>query len=54
MSEAYAILSNPERRKRYDLYGETSQDDNGTSDFENFFTFDDDFMFGTDDDDWGL
>ena len=23
ISEAYAILSNPSRRKRYDLYGET-------------------------------
>jgi DnaJ-class molecular chaperone len=27
ISEAYAILSNPSRRKRYDLYGETGQDE---------------------------
>lgn len=27
ISEAYAILSNPQRRKKYDMYGETGQDD---------------------------
>ena len=42
ISEAYAILSNPARRKRYDLFGETSQDDGGGGDmFEG-----DDWMFG--------
>ena len=40
ISEAYAILSNPQRRKRYDLYGETSQDDGG-----DMFSGDD-WMFG--------
>ena len=44
ISEAYAILSNPERRKRYDLYGETSADDG-----DNFDMFEgDDWMFGSD------
>lgn len=27
ISEAYAILSNPERRKKYDLYGDTADDE---------------------------
>jgi DnaJ-class molecular chaperone len=26
ISEAYAILSNPDRRKKYDLYGDTEDD----------------------------
>ena len=47
ISEAYSVLSNPERRKRYDLYGETSPDD-GMS-FENMFDGDfGDFGFGDD------
>ena len=29
ISEAYAILSNPARRKKYDLYGETEDGDDG-------------------------
>ena len=41
ISEAYAILSNPQRRKRYDLYGETSQDDESADMFSG-----DDWMFG--------
>jgi molecular chaperone DnaJ len=41
ISEAYAILSNPQRRKRYDLYGETSAESDM---FEG-----DDWMFGADD-----
>ena len=29
VSEAYAVLSNPDRRKKYDLWGQTGQDDDG-------------------------
>ena len=29
ISEAYAVLSNPQRRKKYDLWGETGTDDTG-------------------------
>lgn len=27
ISEAYAVLSNPQRRKKYDLWGETGTDE---------------------------
>lgn len=43
ISEAYSVLSNPDRRKRYDLYGETSPEDDGG------FDFGEDFMFDADD-----
>ena len=51
ISEAYAVLSNPERRKKYDIYGTIGEDDDdifdgmfgdifgnmgGADDFESF------------------
>jgi len=36
ISEAYAILSNPQRRKKYDLWGET-EDNTDEDDFMNMF-----------------
>ena len=45
ISEAYAVLSNPERRNKYDKWGQTGKDDDfdfGTGDdFEAFMS-----MFG--------
>ena len=36
ISEAYAILSNPQRRKKYDLWGETENNEQD-DDLENMF-----------------
>ena len=36
ISEAYAVLSNPKRRKKYDLWGETG-DDGDEDIFESMF-----------------
>jgi molecular chaperone DnaJ len=44
ISEAYAVLSNPDRRKKYDLWGQTSQDNDEDAFFSEFF----DDMFGGD------
>ena len=46
ISEAYAILSNPKRKQRYDMYGETGNEDDGLDDM--FGGMDDLFstMFG--------
>ena len=41
ISEAYSVLSNPERRKRYDLFGEI-----GNEGDDDLFGNMDDFMFG--------
>ena len=45
ISEAYAVLSNPDRRKKYDKYGQTGKDDDfgfgDDSEFEAFMN-----MFG--------
>lgn len=54
ISEAYAVLSNPQRRKRYDMYGETSPDEGGMDGFDGFadmFGGSDDWLFGGADDD---
>ena len=54
VSEAYAILSNPDRRKKYDLWGDTGNDEDGTDDFMNMFgdmfSGGNGFSFGMDDD----
>ena len=42
ISEAYAVLSNPDRRKKYDMWGQTSQDDGTEPDFSDIF----DDLFG--------
>ncbi len=40
ISEAYSVLSNPSRRQRYDLYGETKEDEG----MDDFFSGMDDFF----------
>ena len=45
ISEAYSVLSNPTRRKKYDLYGETEEDGDmfaGMDDLFNMFSGADD------------
>ena len=46
ISEAYAVLSNPKRKKRYDMFGETGNEEDGLDDM--FGEMDDmfSFMFG--------
>ena len=40
ISEAYAVLSNPDRRKKYDKWGQTGKDDDfGFGDEEEFEAF---------------
>ena len=38
ISEAYAILSNPDRKKRYDMFGDTGQGDDMDDVFSEFFS----------------
>mmetsp|Transcript_18015 Transcript_18015/g.30679 ORF Transcript_18015/g.30679 Transcript_18015/m.30679 type:complete len:189 (+) Transcript_18015:163-729(+) len=58
ISEAYAVLSNPNRRKRYDLYGETQEDEgmedafSGMDDLFSFFGKGGSGMFGGEEDDF--
>lgn len=46
ISEAYAVLSNPERKRKYDKWGQTTEDnyDDGMEDFMGMFGMGD--LFG--------
>ena len=50
ISEAYAVLSNPQRRKKYDLWGETGNDDGLDDGMDDVFAQ----MFGDMDDLFGM
>ena len=50
ISEAYAVLSNPQRRKKYDLWGETGTDDGLDEGMDDVFSQ----MFGDMDDLFGM
>ena len=46
ISEAYAVLSNPKRRKKYDLWGETEDHGDDDDPFDEFMSEMDD-LFGS-------
>jgi DnaJ-class molecular chaperone len=50
ISEAYAVLSNPQRRKKYDLWGETGTDEGLDEGMDDVFSQ----MFGDMDDLFGM
>lgn len=39
ISEAYAVLSNPKRRKMYDMYGQMNDEDQGDDDMDGLGKF---------------